>query len=88
MKWQPMTADQLRAALARPGKLVLFAARKGTVERMPQTPIDMRRPSERAPLTRGIVDRVSRDGTLVRVESGGHGGWIAVADGLYFEDTL
>jgi hypothetical protein len=82
-----MTEAELKQALQRPGQTVGFVAKRSAVDRMPKTPLDMRRPGYKTPLTSGGVLSVS--GGRVRVQdSHGYGGTIAVDDALYVIDLL
>jgi hypothetical protein len=82
-----MTPAELSAALARPGQIVLFAARLSAVARLPKTAEDVRMPSVMTPVTSGMV--VGMIGDRARID-GGHGecGTIAVDDATYLEDQL
>lgn len=82
-----MTEDELKRALQTRGQIVVFAAKRSAVDRMPKTPLDMRRPGHKTPLPDGDVISVSAGRVRVQ-DSHGFGGTIAIEDALYRIDAL
>ncbi len=88
MAYVSMTESELAAALADRRFIVLFRARRGSVERMSRTAVDARRPGRKAPLLSGMVVGSPAGGRVRVVDAHGHGGPIAVADAVYLRDPL
>lgn len=88
--WKKMTGSEIRP-LCRPnsGYLVLFACRKGCRDKMPKHAPNARYPWKKAPMTRGFVTAVTRDGNRAKVEDGGGGGgWVDIDAILVQVDEL